>query len=179
MHDWLRDKLQLYEDDGCVFWSGINTVDRDQLYHISYSSKTKTHTYTQTEHIIVMKKTPNTVTDEDRNGIIDPVHATYSANRLEIIAIVEKYFENKDNIINLKGLIRTYKVGDIVNNHKYALNYETVYCMIHTDCKSNHGNVLSGVLKAWYVNGSLMAEYNINTKEMKRYDMEIVIEDVD
>jgi len=167
MHDWLRDKLQPYEDDGCVFWSGPELIDRNNTHNIKYSEANKIHNFTPNEYILVMKKTPNTITNEDIYGIIDHLHASYTANRLEVVAIINKFVDNEENITYLNGYRGTYRVGDIVKEHFYALTYETIYCMTDYECRKNYGNVQNGSLKAWFVNGIQMTEYDVVTKVEK------------
>lgn len=117
------------------------------------------------KYIVVMKKLPETITNEQRDGIVDINHAKCRASVLEVILIVNIYDTNDrpQQILNIFASYRTmYTIGEkaiphnfdsILNNVcsggiHYFKTIETAY-MYNKLISSN----FTGLWTAWYNNG--------------------------
>ena len=51
------------------------------------------------DYIVTMKKLPDTICNESRKGIVDPLHAKFRADKLLVVSIEHKLTGNKINRI--------------------------------------------------------------------------------
>jgi antitoxin component YwqK of YwqJK toxin-antitoxin module len=80
--------------------------------------------------IVVLKKLEETLTSEERNNVIDPQHAKFRANKLEVLCIFSKsnpdeQLESVNNTIYKKRQL-TYSVGEIISVDDYDANVDNI-----------------------------------------------------
>jgi antitoxin component YwqK of YwqJK toxin-antitoxin module len=82
-------------------------------------------------YIIVLQKLPDTITNESRSEISDPMYAKYRANKLRVILIINKFdpFDVIKQIKNTSYIDKTiiYKTDKIVKVKDYNMNLDEVY----------------------------------------------------
>jgi antitoxin component YwqK of YwqJK toxin-antitoxin module len=148
MSDEIERTLRQYKDEGCVF----NSIDQ--------------------EWIFVMKKTPNTITDEETlPNVVNRDYAHFHANRLGVVDIIHKIDPEKKRKSYTAELHdddynHTYTIGEVVVAEKfipangedstiggvcYYAHYVIPYLYYETDVKD-------GVKKKWHFNGQLSSE---------------------
>lgn len=127
--------------------------------------------------IVVMKKTPNTITDEDREDIYDRDYAHFHANKLEVIDIIN--IDNKDGkeiaiksiTSDIEGYSFTYTLGETVVADQFTSNkndepiegcrgicYYTKYTIPYYFSRQEQ-DVIDGCIRHWYMNGRLKEVY--------------------
>lgn len=120
------------------------------LYKKKYSND-KSYVFASClNYIVVLKKFPDTITDENRH-VLFPKKAEYKANKLKILLIFDKFINKKINEIgdeNIKYKINnTLESGDI--NFIY---YKSIKRAFYKDL-IKYNNNYSGIYIEWLDNG--------------------------
>jgi antitoxin component YwqK of YwqJK toxin-antitoxin module len=151
-----------------------------------------------TGHLVVMQKTKNTLTNESRSDVVDPMHAKYRASELMVVRII-KIDQMDPNVQMIKSHYRSgttststsYQVGEVVHPDSFDQNLDRVcsngihyfksvesafYYMNH-----NHFHNLTGQWIDWDCDGLLLEKqsYYAGSKSGRwtKYDMGNLIED--
>uniref|UniRef100_A0A6C0EAG9 Uncharacterized protein n=1 Tax=viral metagenome TaxID=1070528 RepID=A0A6C0EAG9_9ZZZZ len=134
------------------------------------------------QYIIILKKLYNTITNENRKGIINADYAKYRGNRFEVILIFNKF--NPDEMLNeilteYQNKKVVYTTGKIVTPDYYDCDmnnicsngihyYKTIEQAYYHDIEA-HAINYTGVIKEWFHNGKKIKE--INLKEGHRHGL--------
>lgn len=112
-------------------------------------------------YILFLKKTPKTVTDEDRNLIFNPEFAKYQGDNL----ILEKIISVKEPDKKIDFLEPDNKIGKIKKNIIFFKNIEP--CLSFCSVK-----ISNGVLRKWDFSGKLLSQesFNNNLKHGKQFN---------
>ena len=109
-------------------------------------------------YIVVMKKTPDTITNENRTSITNRLNATYRANMLYVIDIFHKVTSEKINEIqntSYKNKKLVYKVGSTVQSN-FNTNVEDtygegIYYFLNKEIAYDYeNNIMNGIKKYYY-----------------------------
>lgn len=153
------------KDDNFVYKASQNIVSK--------TDKTR-------KWIIVLKKSPETKTNEDRDDIFDEKYSKYRADKLEVILIINMITlkTNKTFVVNeFKGHIIKYEVGKIVECDKYddsTKDYLSrgIHYFKSLDGAYYFGKVPSKFIGKWYMwydNGRLLCEFYIDNEKILKW----------
>lgn len=105
--------------------------------------------------LIVLEKLQDTITNENRENILDPKYAEYLADKLKVVLIVSKFYANEtineETRIDQFEIIK-FKVGEIiVKKTGYRLHfYNSIEPAYYEDMLYDE---YTGLYKTWYDNG--------------------------
>lgn len=129
----------------------------------------------QRDWIVVMEKLPDTKTDEDRPGVIDPSHAEFRANKLRVVSIINKNDLSttrqvkEEILVEARGCVCktiTFTVGRKVSP---PWGYEECwirYYKIHEPAHYDELQQRTEVRKHWYPSGRLKWEVRGDVHQM-------------
>jgi antitoxin component YwqK of YwqJK toxin-antitoxin module len=124
-----------------------------------------------TNWIVTLQRTANTITNESREGIYDHDHAKFRGNEFEVVDIVNKFDPNKktDKVINTKRKF-TYAVGTITkpangfdeNLNKICSQGIHYFKTFEPSFYYSLSTIPKGIYRNWYSDGRLMGEYEFH-----------------
>ena len=129
--------------------------------------------------IVTMELCEDSVTNEDRNGIYDPLHAKFRTNKVKVISIIDPITKNimeEDRSINDKTFI--YKIGEIIIENRYSpdineicsegIHYFKTYEAALSWYYLNISNEIekNGTYYGWHENGQKGYERNYKDGEL-------------
>lgn len=101
-------------------------------------------------YIIILKKLPDTNTNEDRH-VVFPEDSEYKADKLKVILCVNKFTNNKIN--EIKDNYIKYKINDIlISNNINLIYYKNIELAFHKDLLKYNKNY-TGIYKEWTDSG--------------------------
>ena len=112
------------------------------------------------DYIVIMKKLPNTICNESRRNIADPMHANFRANKLLVIGIVHKITGKEINRVTNT----TYHKEHIeyIKSKVVATDYDLdpdkicapgIHYFLSVECAFFWGKKGIGKYRTWYNNG--------------------------
>ena len=82
------------------------------------------------KYIVVLEKLPDTITNESRSNISDPIYAKYRANKLRVVLIINK-FDQSDIIKEIENTFYhkkiRYEKDKIVEVYDHDMKFNEVY----------------------------------------------------
>ena len=125
-------------------------------------------------YIVTMTKLPDTITNESRTGIVDPMHAKFRADKLLVVTIEHKLTgESIKRIQNTSYCHKIwYDVSMIVDVSDYDQDPNEVcstgihYFLSREAAFYWDNNIENGPVRAWYSNGQVREEYTLVAGKM-------------
>ena len=128
------------------------------------------------KYILEIDLCDDSISNENRNDIVDKYYATYKTNKFKII--------NIENMITNENITKLYEynIGDIVKknityffnkecaffyleNEYFEGSYKYIDKLYYVDFFKQHNKIYNGIHKSWYANGILREEfYHIDGK---------------
>jgi hypothetical protein len=105
----------------------LDTINK--LYGHYYENPSYVYKMCLHQYIIIMKKLPDTLTNEDRKDIMDARYAKFRANKLKVCIIVDIFnlFKKIEHVINnYFGKKVKYQVNEIVKPDIYDMDSDNV-----------------------------------------------------
>lgn len=110
--------------------------------------------------IIIMEKLLDSITNESRSDIYDPLYATYMANKLKVVKIFKKYYPNDelDSVTSIEFCnIMKYEVGKIIISDCTLMYYKSIICSMYHE---SYHCCYTGKYISWYDNGCMCERGN-------------------
>jgi len=151
-----------FEDNKCEYNPAI------LFYNKKYKNDSSFVFASYLNHIIILRKCPDTITDEDKH-VIFPKYAKYYANKLKVILIIDKMSGKKINELVSRHV--TYKLNDTLINEKNQLTYyKTIKRAFYEDLLK-YNTHYTGICKYWLDNGySFSTTEYLNGKSTGKYE---------